>query len=124
MVVDGHRVKKSTEKNSCPLGWKIFSPRSREDWITVAKSFGTKLPKDPDLIVDITRPRAGFHQTHMKFPMNSEVVQVSTWVTQDRSPWWLRDDPFTEPSGDYLPDCYMRIKRVTDKGDVTFNDSK
>lgn len=125
-VVDGHRVKKSTDKDSCPLGWKIFSPRSREDVITVVKSVGTGtgLPRDPFLIVDITRHRAGFHSRHTKFPMNSEVVQVSSWVTQDRSPWWLRDDPFKEPSGDYHPDCYMNIVSVNDKGDVNFNDSK
>ena len=85
---------------------------------------GTNLPRDPSLIVDITRPRAGYKTTYMKFPMNSEVVQVSSWVTQDRSPWWLKDVPHNEPNGDYVPNCYMDIRSITDKGDVQFNDSK
>ena len=122
IVRKGLRVKMSTERNSCPLGWKIFSPRSKQDWITVKKSV-KEWPMNPSLLVDITRPVSGCQDCE-RFPMNSGVLEQSLWVTQDRSPWWLRDTRHNEPNGDYTKNCYMHIKAVRDNGNIFFNDSK
>ena len=128
IVQNGNLVKRSTERDSCPLGWKIFSPRSREDWKTVYESTDLKLPNKkwpgPKLLVDITRPRDGCGSGCTKYAMNSEVLQQASWVTQDRSPWWLRDDPYKNPSGNYVRDCYMNVQSVSQTGDVKFNDSE
>jgi hypothetical protein len=50
-------VKKSTQRNSCPLGTKLFSPASRQDWKTFMSS--AKPLKNPHFIVDVTRPENG-----------------------------------------------------------------
>merc|ERR1719181_2614856 len=50
-------VRKKTQKNSCPNGMKIFSPRSRRDWKTVLDSAGTLAA--PNFIIDVTRPQNG-----------------------------------------------------------------
>merc|ERR1719253_1508577 len=91
-------VRKSTEKNSCPVGTKIFSPRTRQDWETFIKS--TKMVKDPNWIIDITRPEDGcnncFTEGAVVPNMNSEAQDHANvpihkqWVTSDGSPWWLR----------------------------------
>merc|ERR1719253_479330 len=46
-------VYKSLDKNSCPSGTKIFSPRTRDDWKTILAS--VKPLRSPHWIIDITR---------------------------------------------------------------------
>jgi len=50
-------VRRSIQKNSCPKGMKIFSPRSRRDWKTFLTSAGPL--KAPHFIIDVTRPENG-----------------------------------------------------------------
>merc|ERR1719183_2069486 len=50
-------VYRSTQKNSCPKGMKIFSPQSRGDWKVFLAS---AVPlRAPNWIIDITRPQNG-----------------------------------------------------------------
>ena len=117
-VTNGLRVSKSTQQNSCPKGYKIWSPQSQQDWQTAIAS--TDIPGAPHVIVDVTRASNGCGGC-TKYPMNSDVPQQSSWVTSDGSPWWLRDKNYNEPNGDYHANCYLHIYK-TDPNDVRFND--
>jgi len=129
------RVSKSSEKDSCPEGTKLFSPRSREDWRTVIDSAGPL--RAPNWIVDVTRPENGIanHGPEEMLPspeemydelqaaMNFETPQQASWRTQDGSPWWLRSTEYSEPSGDYQANCYMDLSRNPNNADsLTFDD--
>jgi hypothetical protein len=115
-------VKKSNQKNSCPEGTKLFSPRSREDWKTLIDSV-TPL-RSPNWIIDITRPQNGCAGC-AKHAMNFETPEQVSWVTEDRSPWWLRSSTYSEPNGDYEANCYMDIWHNPPSADqLEFNDRK
>ena len=61
-VTKGKKVSKSTEENSCPPGWKIWSPRNENDWKVVYNKLGKNIhnyPRKPKLIVDVTRSDNG-----------------------------------------------------------------
>ena len=117
-ITNGLKISKSTDSNSCPKGWKLWSPQNQQDWQTVKDS--TTIPAAPHLIVDVTRASNGCGGC-TKYPMNSGVTQQSTWKTSDGSPWWLRDTKYNEPNGDYIANCYLSIISVK-ADDITFND--
>jgi hypothetical protein len=115
-------VYKSTQKNSCPEGMKIFSPRSRADWKTFLKS--AEPLRAPNWIIDITRPQTGCGGCK-RYAMNSKKPQQATWRTSDGSPWWLRSTLFKEPSGDYSANCFMDLyKAPANENTIYFNDEK
>ena len=117
-VTNGLRISKSTQKNSCPQGWKLWSPSSQQDWTTATASID--IPGAPHVIVDVTRSKDGCGGC-TKYPMKSSVPQQSSWVTSDGSPWWLRDTSYKEPNGDYVANCYLSVSRTTPT-DIKFND--
>ena len=89
-------VRKSTQKNSCPMGTKLFSPASRADWKVLIDS--AKPLRSPHWIIDVTRPQNGCGGCTGS-PMNSGVAAQRTWGTADSSPWWLRSSRYSEPNG-------------------------
>ena len=123
-VTSGKKVKKSTEANSCPTGWKIWSPRNKNDWTLVYNALGKNIhnyPRGPHLIVDVTRDANGCGGCG-DYAMKSGVSEQSTWRTTDGSDWWLRDTKYHEPSGDYDANCYLGVEHVTPVN-VQFNDA-
>ena len=124
-ISNGLKVSKSTDKNSCPSGWKIWSPRNKNDWTIVYNAMGKNLknyPQKPHLIVDVTRPAdkcGGCTGSAMK----STTPQQRSWTTTDGSAWWLRDSRFNEPNGDYQANCYLQLYDVN-PNNVGFNDYK
>jgi len=113
-------VYKSTQKNSCPTGMKIFSPSTRADWKTFLSS-ATPL-RAPNWIVDVTRPQNGCGGCS-RFAMKSTTAQQATWKTSDASPWWLRSTTFHEPNGDYKANCYLALSGHPKSADtIQFND--
>jgi len=113
-------VHKSTQKNSCPMGTKIFSPSSREDWKTFLASAGPL--RSPNWIIDVTRPQNGCGGCK-KFPMKGDEPAQMTWRTTDGSPWWLRSNTYSEPNGDYKANCYMALWRTPEnEQNIMFND--
>jgi len=113
-------VYKSKDKNSCPSGTKIFSPRTRADWKTFLTS-ATPL-RNPHWIIDVTRPQNGCGGCtgHV---MNSGVAAQATWGTSDGSPWWLRSTSYSQPNGDYLANCYLDLwHKPANENSVTFDD--
>jgi hypothetical protein len=122
-VENGIKVRRSTEKHSCPKGFKIWSPRSKKDWTLVYNAMKKKIenyPRKPHLIVDVTRPKNGCGGC-TKYAMNSKVSQQGEWKTTDGSDWWLRDGKYNEPNGDYHANCYLHIYDVN-PNNVRFND--
>jgi len=125
-------VYRSNDKNSCPPGTKIFSPRSRSDWKTFIAS---AMPlRSPNWIIDITRPTNGCGGC-AKASMNSGSPQQATWRTADGSAWWLRAakhtqpngdgytmDDGTKPHGDYKANCYMNILNAPNEDGIAFDD--
>merc|ERR1719271_566194 len=113
-------VYRSQQKNSCPVGMKIFSPRSRADWKVFLDSAGPL--RAPHWILDITRPQNGCGGC-TRYPMKSTTPQQATWKTSDGSAWWLRDSRYNEPNGDYTANCYLDLwRKPTSPDTVTFND--
>merc|ERR1712032_1564576 len=116
-------VRKSTETDSCPNGWKVWSPRNKNDWTLVYNKMGKNInnyPKKPHFIIDVTRPANGCGGCK-SYAMKSGVSQQSSWRTKDGSAWWLRDSKYNEPSGDYHANCYLHVYDVN-PNNVRFND--
>merc|ERR1711959_381048 len=122
-IHNGRRVRKSTETDSCPNGWKVWSPRNKNDWTLVYNKMGKNInnyPKKPHFIVDVTRPANGCGGC-TKYAMKSGVGQQGSWRTKDGSAWWLRDSKYNEPNGDYHANCYLHVYDVN-PNNVRFND--
>lgn len=114
-------VSKSTQKNSCPAGMKIFSPRSRRDWKTFLSSAGPL--RAPNWIIDVTRPQNGCGGC-TKYPMKSTTNQQATWRTSDGSAWWLRSTRSSEPNGDYNANCFLNLFKPANENALRFNDAR
>jgi len=113
-------VSKSTQKNSCPMGTKLFSPQSSADWKTFLSSAGPL--RSPHWIIDVTRPQNGCGGC-TKHSMKSSTPAQMIWKTADGSPWWLRSSTYSEPSGDYSANCYMDLwKTPANEQGIMFND--
>ena len=124
-VTNGMRVSRSNQQDSCPKGWKIWSPRNKADWTAVYNAMGKNMdnyPGKPHVIIDITRNQNGCGGGCTKYAMKSTVGQQSTWKTTDGSAWWLRDTKFSQPDGNYKANCYLKVKKV-DPNDVRFDDT-
>jgi len=132
-------VKDSSQANSCPTGTKLFSPRTREDWVAFATAEtdpdqppcltddcpdGSGGVADPNWMIDVTRPQDGNCPGCEALPMTStdaerrQLPLFQRWVTSDGSPWWLRnnvyeDDTSAQPSGDYFANCYMSLSYLS-----------
>lgn len=114
------RVSRSLQKNSCPVGTKIFSPASKADWATFLHS-ATPL-RSPHFIVDITQAQDGCGGCS-KHAMTSRNPAQATWRTSDGSPWWLRSTKYSEPNGQYHANCYMNLGTIANQNSVTFSDN-
>ena len=113
-ITNGLKVRKSTEPNSCPSGWKIWSPRNKNDWTLVYNALGKTManyPQRRDLIVDVTRNDDDCGGCG-NYAMNSGVKEQRGWKTSDGSAWWLRDSTYKEPTGDYKANCYLEVTLV------------
>jgi hypothetical protein len=83
-IHNGKRVRKSTETDSCPTGYKIFSPRNKNDWTIVYNAMKKNInnyPKKPHFIVDVTRPANGCGGC-TKYAMKSTTAQQGSWRTK------------------------------------------
>jgi len=113
-------VYRSSQKNSCPKGMKIFSPQSRQDWKTFLTSAGPL--SAPHWIIDVTRPQNGCGGC-TRYPMKSTTPQQATWKTSDGSAWWLRSTRYGEPNGDYTGNCFLNLHGNPSSPDTLhFND--
>jgi len=113
-------VSRASQKNSCPVGMKIFSPRSRADWKTFLAS--AKPLRAPHWIIDVTRPQNGCGGC-TRHAMKSTTPQQASWRASDGSAWWLRGSRYNEPNGDYSANCFLDLwKTPNSENNVQFND--
>jgi len=116
-------VSSSLQVNSCPVGTKLFAPESHEDWQTFLDS--ATAVRAPHWIVDVTRPQNGCGGCD-EYAMNSNTPEQATWITQDGTPWWLREEAIGQPKelpasgagstgylggvpSDYKANCYLNL---------------
>merc|ERR1740133_623636 len=120
---NGLDVYKSSQKNSCPSGTKLWAPQTRSDWKTFLASAGPI--RAPHWIIDVTRPSNGCGGCTGN-PMNSKNNNQKTWTTVDGAPWWLRSTRYSEPNGDYMANCYMDLWHGKPRNEnvVSFNDGR
>ena len=121
-ITNGLRVYKADQKNSCPTGYKIWSPRNKHDWIIMYSSLGQNIdnyPRNPNLIVDVTRPLDKCDGIE-KISMKSTTAHQNWWKTSDGSSWWLRDSAFEQTCEDYRSNCYLDVYDVN-PDNVQFN---
>ena len=88
-VKNGLDVKMTTEKNSCPVGYKLWAPASKADWTIVYNALGKQIghyPRKPHLIIDVTRPDNGCGGCK-EHAMKSGVPEQSAWRTTDGNLW-------------------------------------
>jgi len=111
-------VHKTTQKNSCPVGTKIFAPATRQDWGTIISS--VEPLRDPNWIVDISRPQNGCGGC-TGYPMNSDTPAQATWRTSDGAPWWLQSVPHLEPREDYEANCYLNLHDPVSEDSIFFD---
>ena len=124
-VSNGRSVSKTTDKNSCPDGYKIWSPRNKNDWEIVWKALGNDIknyPKKNHVIVDVTKPQNNAC-SGCTGPMNSANAKQQQWRTSDGSAWWLRDASYDKKPDSYTANCYMTLQKV-DPNDVQFTAAK
>ena len=89
-VTNGNDVYKSTQKNSCPAGYKLWAPSSKADWTIVYNALGKSIhnyPRRPHLIIDVTRPEDNKCGGCTKYAMKSGVPEQSSWQTTDKNTW-------------------------------------
>merc|ERR1712032_438412 len=123
-VTGGRRIRRSTDKDSCPAGFKLWSPRNKNDWTIIFNAMGKNIknyPRKPHLLIDITKSSNGNNAAGRNYVMKSSVAQQKPWKTKDDSAWWLRDAKYNEPNGDYHANCYLHIYDVN-PNNVRFND--
>eukprot|EP00808_Paulinella_micropora_P007749 g81599.t1 len=116
-VNNGRYINNKDDVNSCPLGWKLFAPRSLKDWKTVK----AMVLDDYRWVVDVTKSTGGSDGSSQ--PMNS--ASRPQWVTSDGAGWWLRSTSYSEPNGDYTANCYLILWYLPDfaaGGELLFND--
>ena len=88
-VKGGLDVYKSTQKNSCPTGYKLWAPSNKADWAIVYNALGKEIghyPRKPHLIVDVAKPEHGCSGC-IEHAMNSGVPEQSSWRTTDGNLW-------------------------------------
>ena len=119
----GKPVSKNTDDNSCPDGYKIWSPRNKNDWTIVYYAMDKNInnyPTKDSLIIDVTNANNGCGGCETE-AMNSSNTNQSVWTTSDKSAWWLRDTKHgSKPSTEYNAGCYLHITGV-DPDNVQFD---
>ena len=113
-VSHGLSVSKRTDINSCPDGYKIWSPRNKNDWEIVWEALGknaANFPKKNHVIIDVTKPNDNACSA-CTGAMKSSNPKQNEWRTSDGSAWWLRDTAHANPLSSYTADCYMAVQNV------------
>jgi len=134
---DGIDVRRTTDQNSCPSGWKIFSPQSQADWEVLHSALGdhshhignpagvqSNWPSSPWLIVDVSRSDSTAYPVpqNQRPAMNSANSGAAAWHTSDGSPFWLREAAWGQPDGNFNANCFLDIYNLNPE-DMGFDDN-
>lgn len=116
-IDEGIDTSNHTAPNSChEVGMNIVVPRSKAHWESMLNLTGVEYFS---LVPGIYKPSSG--GDYGTYAMNS--ANVPNWVAVDLGSWWLSDIPTGEPSGDYLPECWLSLNdwNISTTG-LRFND--
>jgi len=117
-------VYKSNDKNSCPVGTKIWSPRTASDWeswLLGVSEEARLLAQKPNFLVDVTRATNAAPNPAVNSATTSGNSQpmAKRWMTSDGSPWWLRpsapeDSPYAAATtaDNYEANCFMNLVTI------------
>jgi hypothetical protein len=112
----GIETSNHTGPNSCQeIGMDIVVPRSEAHWKRMVNATGLEYFS---LVPGIYKPSSG--GDYGTYAMNS--ANVPNWVAVDYGSWWLSDIPTGEPSGDYLPECWLQLTNYSEATGLIFND--
>eukprot|EP00937_MAST-01D_sp_MAST-1D-sp2_P005379 g5379.t1 len=134
-AVSGITTYRHTAKNSCPDGTNIWVPRSKDHFKQVNTKFSTATSSTwrgtyTELVgIWGNANGCGCCTSHA---MNSNTCQDNHWSgvtnefadgTTPSSPWFLMDNRYSEPNGDYTKDCWLHVEWLNSDGSMhRFND--
>jgi hypothetical protein len=85
-------------------GLRLAVPRTRAHFGAMLSRFGLRYFR---VVPGIFGIAAG---NFSAWAMNSGTAHVArTWRAIDGGSWWLRDTPYSQPSGDYVPGCWLGL---------------
>lgn len=120
-VTGGKRICGARDQNSCPTGFKIFAPQSKEDWQKACSFLPS--PCTGTIAVDVTKSSNGGDGKKCTVCPTMNSRRAGDWKTSDGAPWWLRDSPYSEPNGDYTANCFLSVTvNANNLNGITFND--
>ena len=89
------------------VGLRVVVPRTRAHWRSLLGLYG---PRFFRVVPGIFGVAAG---NFSAWAMSSGTAHVArTWRAIDGGSWWLRDTPFSQPSGNYEPGCWLGLRGV------------
>jgi len=103
-VSNGKSSCRRTDNNSCPPGTDVFVPRTQAHWTALKAKYG----RDYMHVAGVYGVENGCG-TCDKHAMNSGTNAGHHWKAVDGGKWWLRDNSYSEPSGDYTANCWLFI---------------
>ena len=111
------RTYRSTDDNTCKdFGMDIVVPRSKNHWEKLLARYHSSYFS---VIPGISKPTSGGSYTNKA--MNSRTPNID-YRAIDGGTWWLRDNAYIQPSGDYTANCWLGAANVQNVDSITFND--
>jgi hypothetical protein len=136
-VVGGIRTSRVSDLDSCQQnGLQMVIPRTAAHFAAMIALFGKQYFKAVPGIYGLVKgvsytqlamSSAGTRQASSKLgadgmPLHVQPTKVdSDWRAADGGDWFLRSTPFSQPSGDYTPGCWLGMSGW-DKGHYRFDD--
>jgi hypothetical protein len=121
-ITGGTSVTGVTQNNSgTPLGLDLVRPRSKYHWramvnaVNNARPSGTAFNDFFQTCYGIYSPTASVNETTKLMrsswynPSGSPASSSTNYRVEDGGRWWLRDDTFTEPNGDYVANALLGL---------------
>jgi hypothetical protein len=122
-VTGGIRTSRASDLDSCAhVGMQMVIPRTEGHFDAMLREFGTDYFQIvPGIIGSSDASMAGkaMKSTAWSDPSSTVPVVDNVWKATDKGDWYLRDTPFTEPSGSYTPGCWMSMLKWK-QGDYHF----
>ncbi len=123
-VKNGVNTCRVTDNNSCKaLGMDIVFPRSKAHWASLFKRFGANGTYF-STIPGVYKSGNGGNYTGCRMRSTAHYGSGSCggpWRVADGGRWWLRDNTYSEPNGDYTSTCWLSMYKW-DVNDIRFND--
>jgi hypothetical protein len=115
LIKNGISTARTTDNDSCKkLGLKIFAPRTQVDYENARKYLLSI--KEPGSFgpLGVYNPKSGPAAAAVSLPMNSSYSYGAAklgWKSTAGDNWWISNqNDITEPSGDYVKNCWLGIQ--------------